>query len=138
MKLRLLRTVLGFSGLVWSASVFGVSMNWSTAEASLQGLGAQPIAYDKMLDYWLRMAAGAFTLIGCWYLVLAIWPRKFQVAIPWFGALMLLEGIILLVRGLRLGLPPLPFYADSGACLLLGGEIMGFSRDAFADAVRED
>ena len=98
-------------------------MSWSAADQALEGLGAQPIAYDRMLDYWLRMASGAFALVGCWYLVMMmIWPRKHYAAIPWFGALMMVEGLILLVRhGLRLSLPPLPFYADTTACLAGGG-----------------
>lgn len=137
MKMRLLRKILGFTGLVWGASVFGVFLSWSSAEEALQGLGAQPIAYDRMLDYWLRMAAGAFTLVGCWFLVLAIWPLKFRAAIPWFGALMLVEGVFLLVHGLRLDLPPLPFYADTGACLMLGGAIVALSKRAFVDAHQE-
>lgn len=109
MHLRLLRLFLGFAAFAWGVSVFGVFISWSAASRALQGLGAQPIVYDRMLDYWLRMAAGAFTLIGCWYLILMIWPRKFYFAIPWFGVLMLAEGVILLVHGLRLSLPPLPF-----------------------------
>ncbi len=133
MKLRLLRSVLGSAGLVWMVSIFGVFMNWAVAEQALEGLGAQPIGYDRMLDYWLRMAAGAFTLIGCWFLALAIWPIKFRVAIPWFGIFMLLEGVILFAHGLRLGLPPLPFYADCAACLLLGGAIIGLSKQARAN-----
>jgi len=48
--------------------------------------------YDRMLDYWLRMASAAFALVGCWYLVLMLWPQKFAAAIPCFGALMLVEG----------------------------------------------
>lgn len=99
-------------------------MTWPAASQALQGLGAQPIAYDRMLDYWLRMASGAFALVGCWYLILMIWPYKFHNAIPWFGALMLVEGVILLVSGLRLGLPPFPFYGDTAACLLGGGGIL--------------
>ena len=82
MHLRLLRLFLGFAALAWGVSVVGVFLSWSTAEEALQGLGARPIAYDPMLDYWLRMAAGAFALIGCWYLILMIWPHKFSVAIP--------------------------------------------------------
>ena len=81
-----------------------------------------------MLDYWLRMAAGAFTLVGCWYLVLAIWPNKYWNAIPWFGWLMVIEGVILLVHGLRLSLPTFPFYADTAACLLGGLGILWLSR----------
>ena len=106
----------------------GVFAGGPAAETMLEGLGAKPIAYDPMLDYWLRMAAGAFALIGVWYLMLALWPRKFWVAIPWFGMLMLAEGIILLVHGLRLGLPPFPFYGDSSACFVAGGGILLCSR----------
>jgi hypothetical protein len=127
MKLRLLKLFLGFAAFTWGVSVFGVFSSWSAATQSLEGLGAQPIPYDRMLDYWLRMAAGAFSLIGCWYLILMIWPHKFHAAIPWFGGLMLAEGVILLVHGLRLSLPPFPFYADTAACLLGGGGILYLS-----------
>jgi hypothetical protein len=111
MKLRLLRMVLGFAACVWGVSIFGVFLSWSAASEALQELGAKPLAYDPMLDYWLRMAAGAFSLIGGLFLVLMIWPRKYAV-------------VILLVHGLRLELPPLPFYADSAACLAAGGAIL--------------
>src|SRR4051812_22073854 len=124
MRLRLLRLLLGAAAFVWGVSILGVFMSWAVASRALQGLGAQPIAYDPMLDYWLRMAAGAFGLVGCWYLVLAIWPGKFSVAISWFGVLMLAEGVILLVHGLRLSLSPFPFYGDVAACLVIGGGVL--------------
>jgi hypothetical protein len=59
-----LRLFLGFSAIAWGVSVFGVFLSWPSVVNALQGLGAQPIAYDRMLDYWLRMAAGTFTLVG--------------------------------------------------------------------------
>jgi hypothetical protein len=96
----------------------------SEADKLLEGLGAKPIAYDPMLDYWLRMATGALALVGGWYLVLTIWPRKFCAAIPWFGALTLIEGLILLVHGLRLSLPPFPLYGDVSACFVAGSGIL--------------
>jgi len=65
MHLRLLRLFLGFSAFAWGVSVVGVVVSWSTAAEALQGLGAQPIAYDRMLDYWLRMASGALALVDC-------------------------------------------------------------------------
>jgi hypothetical protein len=130
MRLRLLRLFLGFSGLAWGISIVGVFLTWSAAAQALQGLGAHPIAYDRMLDYWLRMAAGAFALVGGWYLVLMIWPQKFHAAIPWFGGLMLVEGLILLFHGLRLSLPPFPFYGDIAACFVGGGAILYLARYA--------
>jgi hypothetical protein len=130
MRLRLLRILLGAAAFGWVITLVGVFMSWSAAMHVLQGLGARPIPYDPMLDYWLRMGCGAFGLVGCWYVLMMIWPRKFGVAIPWFGALMLIEGVILLVHGLRLSLPPFPFYADTAACLLLGIGILYLSPSA--------
>ena len=134
MNLRLLRLFLGFSAIAWGVSVFGVFLSWSAAAEELQALGARPIAYDKMLDYWLRMAAGAFALVEGLYLLLMLQPLKHRSMIPWFGGLMLAEGFILLVHGLRLSLPALPFYADTAACLGGGGGILWFwSRAEWAE-----
>jgi len=127
MRLRLLRLLLGAAAFGWVVMLAGVFMTWSAAVRALQGLGAGPISYDPMLDYWLRMGCGAFGLVGCWYVAMMLWPRKFSAAIPWFGAIMLVEGAILLVHGLRLSLPPFPFYADTAACILLGAGIMYLS-----------
>lgn len=86
MSLRPLRLFLVFAALGWGVTVVGVFASWPQVNNIAQGMGAKPIAYDPMLDYWLRMISGAFALIGLWYLALAIWPGKFAVAIPWFGA----------------------------------------------------
>lgn len=135
MKLRLLRLVLVFSALAWGASILGVFASWPDALAALQQLGAGTIAHDPMLDYWLRMAAGLFTLVGMLFLVLAVRPHQHQAIIPWFGGLMLSEGVILLVHGLRLNLPPLPFVADTLACLGGGMAILYLSRAAFVETL---
>ena len=130
MHLRLLRLFLGFAALAWGVSIVGVFLSWPVATRALEGLGAHPIAYDRMLDYWLRMAAGAFALVGGWYFVLMLWPQRFYAAIPWAGGLMLVEGVILLVHGLRLSLPPFPFYGDTAACFVGGGAVLYLSRYA--------
>ena len=133
MHLRLLRLFLGFAAVTWGVSAAGVFVSWSVVTGAMQGLGARSITYDPMLDYWLRMAAGAFALIGGWYFVLMIWPRRFHAAIPWFGGLMLVEGVILLVHGVRLSLPPFPFYGDTTACFAGGAAILYLSRYARPD-----
>ena len=130
MKLRLLRLFLLFSALGWAVCVVGIFATWPQVNCIAQGMGAKPIAYDLMLDYWLRMICGAFTLVGLWYLALALWPHKFSVAIPFFGWLMIAEGVIVLVAGLRLGLGPFPFFGDVVACFLGGAGILAFARAA--------
>jgi hypothetical protein len=93
------------------------------AVMALQGLGAGEIPADPMLDYWLRMAAGAFTGVGIFFLALAIWPARFANVIGLAGILMFGEGLVLLVHGLRLGVGPVPFYADTAFCLVAGAGI---------------
>jgi hypothetical protein len=124
LQFRLLRVALFFSAFVWGVSAFGVVLKWETAAGALQGLGANPIAYDPMLDYWLRMAAGAFALVGTGYLLLALFPYKYAIMLPWFGWIMIFEGIILLVHGLRLGLGPFPFAGDVSASFAGGFGIL--------------
>ncbi len=83
-----------------------------------------------MLDYWLRMASGAFFLVGMLFLLFTLRPRRFAAVIPWMGWLMIAEGLILLVSGLRLRLPPAPFYFDTSACLLLGTGLVALRKAA--------
>ena len=90
----------------------------------MRSLGAGDIAYQPLLDYWLRMAAGAFTLIGCGYFIVGLNPRKYAAVIAWSGWLMVFEGVVLLAHGIRIGLSPLPFYADVTACLGGGAAIL--------------
>ncbi len=90
----------------------------------MEDFGAKPIAYDRMLDYWLRMASGAFALIGALYLLLMLQPRRYRDMIPWFGVFALVEGIVLLIHGLRLSLPAMPFYGDVAACIVGGVGIL--------------
>jgi hypothetical protein len=134
LALRLLRLSLGFASAAWGISIAGVFASWSVATRALEALGAQPLPNDPMLDYWFRMATGAFALIGCWYLVLMVWPFKFRGAIPWFGAVMLVEGLILLFHGVRLSLPALPFFADTAGCLLDGAAILYLCQYAHPNA----
>ncbi|NQU12171.1 hypothetical protein HQ590_15360 [bacterium] len=123
MKHRLLRLLLFLAAFGWGVSAIGVILPWPAAVTGLHGLGAGPIPADPMLDYWLRMAAGAFTGIGIFFLLLALWPGQFANVIGISAVLMFLEGVVLLVHGLRLGLPPFPFYGDTAFCLLLGAGI---------------
>lgn len=132
MQLRLLKLFLTFSAFGWGVCIVGLFTSWPQVNSIAQGMGAKPITYDPMLDYWLRMICGAFTLIGVWYLVLACWPRKFVVAIPWFGWLMIVEGVILLISGLRLSLGPFPFYGDVAASFVGGAGICFFAGAAKA------
>ena len=116
-RLNLLRIFLAYSAIGWGICVVAIfapselALGWL---GDLGGLDIRPLQTDPLFDYWLRMAAGAFTLIGAGFLMLAMYPTKYAVMLPFAGLFMLLEGIILLVHGLRLDLAPTPFYGDVG------------------------
>lgn len=65
------------------------------------------------------LGAAAIGWIVCLYGVFASWPAVTE-ALVGFGALMLVEGVILLVYGIKLSLPPFPFYGDTLACFVVG------------------
>lgn len=119
-----MRVLLICGALGWGISVFGVFAPWMSVKEQLTGLGARQISDDPMLIYWLRMTAGAFAAIGVLFLICAIWPERYRKVILLLGGFQVLEGIVLLVHGLTLGLSPLPFYVDTVFCLLIGGGIL--------------
>jgi len=133
-RYRLLRGVLLFCGVTWGVSIVGVFASWETVLHAMTGFGANPVAYDPMLDYWLRMVAGAFGLLGGGYCLLALNPRRHVSVLPWAGWLMIVEGVVLTAHGFRLGLAPFPFYGDISACLFGGGGILMLMNAPRSDA----
>ncbi len=117
---KLLKLILLTASLGWGISIFFVLLPWSVTTAVLNGLGAGTIPSDPMLNYWMRMAGGGFTMIGAIFAAILFNPRKYAVLLPLMACLSIAEGIILLVSGLSLGLSPLPFWGDSSFCLAVG------------------
>jgi len=119
----LLRIFLIYSAIGWGICIVGIFISSDFAFDLLKYFGGiDPVALkaDIMYDYWFRMASSAFGLVGIFYLILAIKPEKYAVAIPLAGWFMLIEGIILLIHGLRLGLPSTPLLGDVGFCIVGG------------------
>ena len=129
-KLRLLRLLLFASAFAWGASVVCVLLPWPMAVLAMQGLGAGELPADPMLNYWLRMAAGVFTGVGLFFLVLGVRPHQYANVIGLAGGMMFVEGLVLLGYGLHLGLRPFPFYADTAFCLLVGAGIWMLRHEA--------
>lgn len=123
-----LRIFLGLTALGWGICVAGVLVPSSMAfefVGLIADVDTTPFESDPMFDYWLRMASSVFALVGLGYLGLAIWPTRFAIVLPFAGAFMILEGLVLLIHGLRLGLDPVPFLGDTTFCLAGGIGILG-------------
>jgi len=108
----------------WGISVLGVLLPWSVMDIVLQNMGAASPVTDVQVQYWFRMAAGAWSIIGFLYLIVLLKPQKYNNLIPLLGWGTVFEGIVLLIHGLYLNLPIFPFAGDVGFCLIVGGGLL--------------
>ena len=108
----------------WGVSILGVLLPWSVMDIVLQNMGAASPITDLQVQYWFRMAAGAWSIIGFLYLMVLLKPQKYNNLIPLLAWGTLFEGIVLLIHGLYLNLPLFPFAGDVGFCLIVGGGLL--------------
>ena len=108
----------------WGVSILGVLLPWSVMDIVLQNMGAASPVTDVQVQYWFRMATGAWSIIGFLYLMVLLKPQKYNNLIPLLGWGTLFEGIVLLIHGLYLNLPIFPFAGDVGFCLIVGGGLL--------------
>ena len=108
----------------WGVSILGVLLPWSVMDVILQNMGAAAPVTDLQIQYWFRMATGAWSIIGFLYLIVLLKPQKYNNLIPLLGWGTVFEGIVLLIHGLYLNLPLFPFAGDVGFCLIVGGGLL--------------
>ncbi len=132
----ILRLLLLAAAFGWGISVIAVFAPWSVIVDQCAGLGARELPDDAMLQYWLRMAAGAFSAIGIFFIVLALNPRTHSNFVVLGGLFMVGEGLVLLMHGLLLKLDPLPYYVDVLFCLVIGSGILITWRVALCQKLR--
>ena len=108
----------------WGVSILGVLLPWSVMDIVLQNMGAASPITDVQVQYWFRMATGAWSIIGFLYLMVLLKPQKYNNLIPLLAWGTVFEGIVLLIHGLYLNLPLFPFAGDVGFCLIVGGGLL--------------
>ena len=108
----------------WGISILGVLLPWSVMDIVLQNMGAASPITDVQVQYWFRMATGAWSIIGFLYLMVLLKPQKYNNLIPLLAWGTVFEGIVLLIHSLYLNLPIFPFAGDVGFCLIVGGGLM--------------
>ena len=124
-KFNLLRLLLLGAGLGWGLTIVGAFLPWDWATEHLEKFGGSgEIPNDVMLNYWMRMASGAFGIVGA-FLLLAAWkPFFYKNIIPVLAYGSLLEGAILLFYGLKFELSLFPFGPDVAIALIPGVGIL--------------
>jgi hypothetical protein len=95
--LRTLQTGLLFSTVGWGISFYFTFTSWGAASYQLYLMGANPIQYDPLLDYWLKMASAAFGCIGIASILACFRPVFFRSLILLLGPFHAFVGVVLTV-----------------------------------------
>lgn len=136
-NLTLLRLFLIAAAIAWGVSLAGLVFPWTMVEKELAGMGATVPMDDVMVQYWLKMAAAVYTLMACFFVIVAIWPVKYRPVIKLIGLLHVILGIVFLVNGLMLGVEAIPLYVDVGFCFCIGVGVLLLSRKLAANWRKE-
>ncbi len=130
-KIVLLRYLLLTAGFGWGLTVVGVFLPWDFAVEHLQTFGGSgPIPDDPMMQYWMRMASGAFAIVGLMFLLAAWKPRQYANIIPILGLCSIVEGGVLLFYGVYLEIGLFPFIADLFIAFVPGVGILALKGEA--------
>lgn len=109
------------AGLGWGLTIVGAFLPWEWATEHLEKFGGSgEIPDDVMLNYWMRMASGAFGFVGIFFLLAAWKPQEYKNIIPVLAYGSIAEALILIFYGVKFGLPIFPFGPDVAIALVPG------------------
>jgi hypothetical protein len=115
------------AALGWSIASLGLFVDSATAFDWLGRLAGQPIIPQPMLDYWLRMTAAAFTLIGFLFAWVAFDRVRMAPLAMVLALFQILCGGVLAWWAWSLGIPAARCAADILFCVVTGGGILAAS-----------
>jgi hypothetical protein len=121
--LNTLRLGLLVSAIGWGISFYFTFTSWDVATAQLYSMGAGPIAYRPLLDYWLKMASSVFGCIGIGSAIACVRPQAFAGFIRLLGPFHFVIGITLSIAAWNNHLTPRlhpTFIPDIVFCFLAG------------------
>ncbi len=98
----------------------------STWESIAKYFGVESLPDTPMFVYVARLASAMWTMIGAFFIILAMNPSKYDVMIPFSGLAMVFLGMVCWVTGLVMGMPSRLVLTDSLSGIVLGTLIFAF------------
>jgi hypothetical protein len=105
-RLRVIRLGLLICTFGWGISFFFTIESWERAVARLQQMGAEPITYQPLMAYWLKMASAVFGCIGIASGLAFHWPQRFAAVIQLLAPFHLIVGVTLITAAIGNDLSP--------------------------------
>ncbi len=128
--MRALKICLWITGVGWLLSVFGMFLPISTLESIVKAFGGEAIPSLPQCTYAIRVVSATCVGIGIFFIILALNPMAYGLMVPFAGLSTAILGVICLITGIIVSMPPLWFLGDSLFCLILGILILVFWRSA--------
>ena len=111
------------SAVGWGIALYFTFAPWSAAAGQLQDMGAGPIPYNPLADYWLKMASCVFGCIGIASAIACFRPHAFASFIQLLGPFHFVVGTTLAISAYLNRLTPElhpSFIPDIVFCFLAG------------------
>lgn len=104
-----------------------IFLPWSVIESIGSWFGIESLPSMPIAIYFFKVTFGVFGLIGVFFVILAMNPLAYRPMLNLGAFGLILFGLLALVVGLSLGLPPIVFLVDGLSGLVLGITILFFS-----------
>jgi hypothetical protein len=122
-----LKSCLWIAGIVCLVSVCVMFfLPISAWESIAKVFGVESLPDTPMFVYVARLTSAMWTMIGVFFIILAMNPEKYDVMIPFSGLAMVFLGMVCWVTGLVMGMPSRLVLADSLSSIVLGTLIFAF------------
>ena len=129
-RLHSLKICLWMAAIGCLLSIFGMFLPISVLESLAKAIGGKPFPDSPLLVYAIRVISATYVGIGVFYAILALDPMKYPVMVPFSGIAAVILGLLCGITGLAVGMFPPWFLGDSLSCLVVGGLILIFWRQA--------
>ena len=97
-----------------------IALPWSVLEKMVLWFGVSPIPNDPLVMYLLKVSCGVYGLIGVYFIILARDPLGCGPMLDLGAYGLAIFGLLSLIIGLSLQLPPRLFAGDALSGLILG------------------
>lgn len=95
-------------------------------ESIAKHFGVESLPDTPMFVYVARLTSAMWTMIGVFFIILAMNPAKYDIMIPFAGLAMVFLGMVCWVTGLVMEMPSRLVLSDSLSGIVLGTLIFAF------------
>lgn len=125
--MKTLKFVLWVPAIGCLSAVPFIFLPWSVIESIGSWFGIESLPSMPIAVYFFKVTFGVFGLIGVFFVILARSPLESRPMLSLGAFGLILFGLLALVAGLYLGLPPIVFLGDGLSGLVLGIAILFLS-----------